>query len=194
MKRIINIQENKEVIETALRGTGRHNINNLLEYMDNAGFYTAPASTKYHGAVEGGLADHSINVWRIATQTAQAITGVDMETIENSIVITSLLHDLGKVGQFGKPLYVDNVLKKGISEAQPYKTNPDLRTLPHEVVSIVEIQKYIKLTEEEQQAICFHNGMYCDFRNDIKGHETPLYLILHFADMWASRVLEVEEE
>jgi hypothetical protein len=75
--------------------------------------------------------------------------------MHDSIVITSILHDLGKVGQFGKPLYVDNVLKKGINEAQPYKTNPDLRTLPHEVVSIVEIQKYIKLTEEEQQAICF---------------------------------------
>ena len=112
MKKIINIQENKEVIETALRGTGRDGIENLLDYMDKAGFYTAPASTKYHGAVEGGLADHSINVWKIATLTAFALKGAYMETIENSIIITSILHDLGKVGQFGKPLYIDNVLKR----------------------------------------------------------------------------------
>lgn len=190
MKKIINIQENKEVIETALRGTGRDGIENLLDYMDKAGFYTAPASTKYHGAVEGGLAAHSINVWRIATQITQTIMS-DAE-FENSIIITSILHDLGKVGQFGKPLYVDNVLKKGISEAQPYKTNPDLRTLPHEIVSCIEIERFIQLTPEEQQAIAWHNGLYGAFKYEIAGKETPLYMILHFADMWASRVLEVD--
>ena len=192
MKKIINIQENKEVIETALRGTGRDGIENLLDYMDKAGFYTAPASTKYHGAVEGGLADHSINVLKIATLTAFALKGAYMETIENSIIRTSILHDLGKVGQFGKPLYVDNVLKKGISEAQPYKTNPDLHTLPHEVVSCIEVERFIELTPEEQQAIAWHNGLYGAFKYEIQGKETPLYLILHFADMWASRVIEVD--
>lgn len=192
MKKIIDIHQNKILIEEALKATGRHNINNLLEYMDKAGFYTAPASTKYHGAVEGGLAEHSINVWRIAIQTAQGIMGVDINTLHDSIVITSILHDLGKVGQFGKPLYVDNVLKKGISEAQPYKTNPDLRTLPHEVVSCIDIQRFIQLTPEEQQAIAWHNGLYGAFKYEIQGKETPLYMILHFADMWASRVLEVD--
>lgn len=192
MKKIIDIRQNKILIEEALKATGRHNINNLLDYMDKAGFYTAPASTKYHGAIEGGLADHSINVWRIAIQTAQGIMGVDINAMHDSIVITSILHDLGKVGQFGKPLYVDNVLKKGISEAQPYKTNPDLRTLPHEIVSCIEIERFIELTPEEQQAIAWHNGLYGAFKYEIAGKETPLYMILHFADMWASRVLEVD--
>ena len=95
------------------------------------------------------------------------------------------------MGQFGQPLYVDNILKKGRSEAQPFKINPDLLTLDHEIVSVIEIQKYIDLTPDEQYAIAFHNGLYSDIgRYSLKGNETPLQMIIHFADMWASRVLE----
>ena len=99
------------------------------------------------------------------------------------------MHDLGKAGQFDKPLYVDNVLKKGRSEAQPFKINDDLMTLDHEIVSVIEASKYIELTEEEQRAIAWHNGLYGTFKYQIAGKETPLYMIIHFADMWASRVI-----
>ena len=35
---------------------------NIVERLKSDGFFTAPASTKYHGAYEGGLFEHSLNV------------------------------------------------------------------------------------------------------------------------------------
>ena len=181
----------KETIEAMLRDTKRDGIDELIEHMNKIGFFEAPASTKYHGAYNGALAEHSLNVAQCAYDIASALDYDYAEEYYNSINICALLHDLGKAGQFGKPLYIDNVLKSGkLSEAQPYKHNPDLMDLPHEVTSVIEIQKYIYLTEEEQRAIAWHNGLYGAFRYDIQGKETPLYMIIHFADMWASRVLE----
>jgi hypothetical protein len=55
-------------------------------------------------------------------------------------------------------------------------------------------ERYIRLSEEEERAILWHNGLYGQFRNDITGKETELYMIIHFADMWASRITEKEEE
>lgn len=185
----------KKEIETLLRATKREGIDDLLKYMDNAGFYKAPASTKYHGAAEGALAVHSLNVCNAAIDLANAWLGENItDEFINSIVISALLHDLGKAGQFNKPLYVENILKKGRSEAQPYKTNEDLLTLDHEIVSVIEASKYIQLTEDEQFAIAFHNGLYTSIgRYGLQGKETPLQMIIHFSDLWASRVLESKE-
>ena len=181
----------KEKIEQALRETNREGIEGLLEYMEKSGFYKAPASTKYHGAAEGALAVHSLNVLNVALDLAGAWCGENwIENNRASITIAALLHDLGKSGQFNKPLYVENILKKGRSEAQPFKTNDELMTLPHEIVSVIEASKYIELTEEEQRAIAWHNGLYGVFKYEIQGKETPLYMLIHFADMWASRVIE----
>lgn len=184
----------KDIVEQLLRNTKREGIEDLLSYMDKAGFYNAPASTKFHGACEGALAIHSLNVYYTALEIATALCGERwVLDNESSLIICSLLHDLGKAGQFNKPLYVENMLKKGRSEAQPYKTNEDLMTLDHEVVSVIEASKYIELTEDEQRAIAWHNGLYGLFKYEIPGKETPLYMIIHFADLWASRVLEKKE-
>lgn len=182
----------KEYITKMLMNTKRKGMDKLINYMDEAGFFSCPASTSYHGAKEGGLAEHSLNVLNTAWQMAYALLGEDgLKEYSDSITICALLHDLGKVGQFGKPYYIDNVLKSGKkSESKPYTTNSDLMTLPHEITSVIEISKYIELTEEEQRAIAWHNGLYGAFKYDIQGKETPLYMIIHFADMWASRVVE----
>jgi 23S rRNA maturation-related 3'-5' exoribonuclease YhaM len=183
----------KELIEEALRSTERPGIEDLLEYMEDAGFYTAPASSQYHGAYEGALAQHSFNVMVNAVAIANCF-GYEDKDFLNSVKICALLHDLGKVGQYGKPLYVENILKKGRSEAKPFKHNDDLMTLDHEIVSVIEASKYIRLTEDEQRAIAWHNGLYGIFKYEIQGKETPLYMIIHFADMWASRVTERVKE
>lgn len=183
----------KTEIEHLLRQTKRDGIEDLLAYMDKAGFYTSPASTKYHGAADGALAVHSLNVFNAAMDIATALCGENwVDNNANSIVISALLHDLGKAGQYNKPLYVENILKTGRSAAQPYKTNDELMTLDHEIVSVIEASRYIELTEDEQRAIAWHNGLYGLFKYEIQGKETPLYMIIHFADMWASRVLETK--
>ena len=186
----------KEKIEELLRSTKRDGIEDLIAYLDAIGFYDAPASTQFHGAYQGALAEHSLNVYKAAMELFDGWVQFrdEIKCDENlplSIILCALLHDVGKCGQFGKPLYTPNKLKSGkISDAKPFERNKDLKTLPHEIVSCIEITKFIDLTEDEQQAIAWHNGLYGAFKYDIQGNETPLYMIIHFADMWASRVME----
>ena len=117
--------------------------------------------------------------------------GKEYNKIQNSVVIAAALHDLGKCGQFGKPNYVPNVLKSGkASDSKPFKTNPDLLYVDHEIRSVAIAQMFIDLTEEEQFAILYHNGLYGPLKYSLQGKETPLYMIIHWADMWASRVVE----
>lgn len=193
----------KEKIEELLRSTKRAGIEELINHMKENGFFTAPCSTRFHLAEEGGLAKHSFNVCENALKIAYGL-GYPISSFRNSIVIVSLLHDLGKMGQFGKANYVPNMLKGRAtkanpdpapkqSEAQPYKSNPDLMYVDHEVRSVAITSKFIDLTEEEQQAILWHNGLYGPFKYEIQGNETLLYMILYFADLWSSRVTEEEE-
>lgn len=181
-----------DVIRDRLLSTKRDGIEELLDYMDEIGFLTSPASTQFHGAYEGALAEHSVNVLECAEKIGVALLGgAEYNKIQDRVIICAILHDLGKCGQFGKPLYVPNILKSGKpSETKPFETNKDLMTLPHEVVSVVEATKFIDLTEEEQRAIAWHNGLYGCFKYDIQGKETILYMIIHWADMWASRIVE----
>ena len=99
------------------------------------------------------------------------------------------------MGDHGKANYEPNVLKSGtVSAAKPYITNKSLIYLPHEIRSAMIAERYIELSEDEEAAILWHNGLYGQFKYDIPGKETPLYMILHWADMWASRVVEDEKE
>lgn len=187
--------EAKETIIKLLKSTNRPGMDKLIEAMEEGGFFTAPCSGGNHLAEEGGLAKHSLNVLNAATDMSLGLSQGELmpKELKDSLTIVCLLHDLGKMGQYGKENYVENTLKSGKQSAsKPYKTNPDLLYVDHEVRSIVIAQQYIDLTEEEQQAILWHNGLYGNFRYQIQGKETALYLILHFADMWASRVLEGE--
>lgn len=191
-----------KIVKTLLLNTKRKGMENLVEYMDEYGFFNAPCSTQHHLSKKGGLAEHSLNVYEVAMDLSNVLC--DMEPKE-SIVIVSLLHDIGKMGQFDKPNYVPNMLRGRAtkanpnpepyqSEAKPYISNPELMYVDHEVRALAIISKFIDLTEEEQQAILWHNGLYGPFKYEISGKETPLYMILHFADMWASRVVEAEED
>lgn len=194
--------EEKNKIAGLLLSTKRQGMEELLEDMEQGGFFDAPCSGGNHLAVEGGLAEHSLNVYE--QMKALAATLYRDKLADEEIIIVSILHDLGKMGQFGKPNYTENMIKDGRptkaepeqkykrSESKPYVSNPDLLNVPHEIRSIVIASKHIELTEEEQFAILYHNGMYGDLKYQLSGKETPLYLLLHFADMWCSRVTETE--
>lgn len=192
----------KNKIKELLLATKREGMENLIAYMEEYGFFKAPCSTQHHLSKEGGLAEHSLNVLEVAFDLSNALCDI---VPKESVIIVSLLHDIGKMGQFNKPNYVPNMLKGRAtkanpnpepyqSETKPYISNPELMYMDHEVRALSIISKFIDLTEEEQQAILWHNGLYGPFKYEIQGKETPLYMILHWADMWASRVVEVEEE
>ena len=182
----------KDTIINLLKETSRTGVIDLIDYMEEAGFFTSPCSTDKHLSREGGLAEHSLNVVYKMMELDKAFKS---DLPWDSIILTGLLHDLGKMGDFGKPNYVENLLKSGkVSDAKPYKTNPDLLYVPHEIRSVAIAERHIMLTEQEEFAILYHNGMYGDLRYAFSGKETPLSLVLHFADMWSSRVTEIEKE
>lgn len=183
----------KEIIETSLKKTERDGIDDLLDFMEDAGFYTAPCSGGNHLCKEGGLAEHSCNVMFTAEKLSVSLLGGKNITpeIRNSIVIASLLHDLGKIGDYDKPLYIDNILKSGKpSAAKPYKRNKDLTNVPHAIRSIKLATLFIDLTEDEEWAILTHDGLYDFMKYEIQGHETWLSMLIHWADLWSSKVIE----
>lgn len=182
----------KRRIISLLKSIKREGMDDLIDYMERSGFFTAPCSTQFHLAQQGGLAQHSLNVYDKAHELALAWKVPLKDVRIDSVVICSLLHDLGKCGQFGKQEYVPNILKDGTqSKAKPWERNKELLNVDHEVRSVAIISQYIELYEEEQFAILYHNGLYGNFKYNIQGNETPLYMLIHFADMWCSRVVEV---
>lgn len=182
-----------EIIKTSLLKTKRAGVEDLIGFMEQIGFFTAPCSGGNHLCKEGGLAEHSCNVMFTAEKMSVSLIGGKRITpeIRNSIVIAALLHDLGKCGDYGKQLYVANILKSGKqSEAKPFKRNPDLTNVPHAIRSIKLATLFINLTEDEEWAILTHDGLYDFMKYDIKGHETWLSMLIHWADMWSSHVIE----
>jgi len=181
----------KQQIIELLVSTQRPGIGNLINHMEEIGFFTAPCSTQYHLCKEGGLAEHSLNVYNTMVRFYNGQS--DFTTEQGTVAIVALLHDLGKAGQYGKPNYVPNYLKGGkISEAKPFETNKDLLAVPHEIRSIHIASQFIELTEQESFAILMHNALYGDLKYAYSGKETPLSMLLHFADLWCAKVAEVD--
>ncbi len=198
------MQENKQEIIQLLKSTGRDRIDILIEELEDDGFFQAPASGGYHSNQLGGLAQHTLNVVDNAEKIAVGLLGTaGYNLIKNSVIIAAVLHDLGKVGDYGKHFYVPNMVQDGRptkadpiqkykqSEKKPWKRNSDLTNIPHGIRSAIIANRWFELTEDEEYAICFHDGMYePSNRAVIPGHETQLLMIIHWADMWASHVQE----
>ena len=163
-KLVVKIKKRKEEVEK------------FLDYLkNNTDFFTAPASSKYHSAYEGGLLHHSILVTKKMLDLNEALNaGLD----EESIVIAGLFHDVGKIG-----FYKWN----GFS----YERVGSKTGAPHEILSLVYTSKFLDLTPDESHAILYHNGLYTPLGQELRGKERPLTLILHFADMWCSRFVEI---
>lgn len=185
-----------DIIRTTLMKTNREGMAALLDHMADIGFLTAPCSGGNHLAKEGGLAEHSVNVMRYAEKIGVALYGgAEYNKIQDSVVIAALLHDLGKCGDYGKQMFVPNILKSGKqSDAKPFKRNGELTAVPHAVRSIKIATLFIDLTEDEEWAILCHDGLYDFMKYEMQGHETPLQMIIHWADMWASHVIECGED
>lgn len=184
--------DNKKYVVDHLLSTKREGMEDLIAYMEEIGFFKAPCSGGNHLACQFGLVHHSRNVMMAAENIGYALLGkVKYAEIRDSVIIAAALHDLGKCGDYGKQMYVPNILKSGkASEAKSFKRNPALLPLDHATRSIKLATLFIDLTEDEEFAIRYHDGLYESANYAVKGNETPLYLILHYADLWSSRVTE----
>jgi hypothetical protein len=165
-------------------------MNNLIKWMDDNGFFEGPCSSGNHLCVMGGLAKHSLNVFMAANDLAMAWDAYK-KVSRKDVALAALLHDLGKAGDHGLAGYVPNYLKNGsMSKAKPYERNKELRPIPHEQRSLIIAERFIELSQDVEWAIAAHAGLYGEYKYIIQGNETPLYLVLSSADMWASRVVE----
>ena len=100
------MKERKERFIELLRSTGRQGIEEVINYLEKSGFYTAPASTKHHLSFEGGLMEHSINVYDMVMALRGPIVVMKPEMEEKlpeeSIIIAALLHDVCKANIYKK--------------------------------------------------------------------------------------------
>ena len=171
----------------------KEQFHNLINFMEKeTAWLTAPASTKYHLCEEGGLLEHSVNVAETMLKIKAAIVP---HITDESCVIVSLLHDLGKAGMPGNPQYLVNEPTERQKQfsypaSTPYSFNTDLIYLSVPVRSIYLALQLISLTEEEVQAIVYHDGQYVEDNRSSAMHEEPLTLLLQYADSWSGFVDE----
>lgn len=200
----MKIMENKEKICELLLSTKREGIDKLIEVMKTGGFFDAPCSGAYHLSKNGGLAEHSLNVYTVMKELTESLC-VGSEITDDEIIIVSILHDLGKMGDHGKPNYVPNMIRSKTknketgeydlvqSEAKPYETNKELTYEEHEIRSLLIAERYIELSEDEETAILHHNGLYGKLDSSFGNAnfcKTKLAFLLHTADMYCSRFIE----
>lgn len=166
----------------------------------------APASSKasFHNSFSGGYVDHVNRVVEAAIKvtTLWSEMGATINFSMEELVFSAINHDLGKLGMFGKPRYIPNDSEWHIkNQGVNYKPNAELPFLPVQDNSLFILQNEgIQLTVNEYIAIKIHDGLYDEGNKPflISGQNesklrTSLPLILHQADMIASRV-EWEKE
>lgn len=177
----------KEKFIDLLKEVKRPGINALLSYLENnTDFFEAPASTNFHLSKKGGLLEHSLNVY-------ENLFNNDSTYDEETIKIVALLHDICKANFY--EYYEKNVKNdKGLWIKEPaYRINDQL-PLGHGEKSVIIIQKFISLSEEEVMAIRWHMGGYEPKENysylAAAFNKYPLAVKLHIADLEATYLNE----
>lgn len=193
--------ENKQQIISILTSTNRPGIENLITYLEQTDFFTAPASTKFHGSYDGGLAEHSLHVWYILTEKNKYYS---LELSPDTIALTALLHDLCKINFYIKD--TKNVLKGKKDNGYGKMVNDwqeelvwvckDQFPIGHGEKSVITALKFIQLTDLEIAMIRWHMGgyepkeSYRDMTNAVDMYK-PI-VALQTSDMEASHLIPME--
>ncbi len=192
-----DIEKNKEeFIEIFRANITREGSDKLLDYLINkCDFFISPASTRFHGSYDGGLAQHSLNVYHCLKDYLSRPRVKElykMSYSEETIAISALLHDLCKTDTYKRDFR--NVKNEaGVWERVPtYRTEDEL-PYGHGEKSVYMISGFMRLTREEAMAIRWHMGFSGPEDNNLVGRaleKYPLAFALATADMEASYFLE----
>lgn len=164
----------------------------LMEWLLSTDFFTAPASTRYHGAYEGGLAIHSLNVY---SQLKRLCEFYDCEASRESVAIVALFHDLCKIGTYKTEM---RWRKNNLNQWEQYPVfvrKEDFAFGGHGSKSVYLVQHFMKLEPEEAAAINCHMGQWeaTQYGNPSEVYErNKLAWLLHVADEAASYLTEQE--
>lgn len=174
----------------------RSGADELKNYLLRSDFFQAPASTRYHCAFEGGLCEHSVNVYKRLLAIVQNEYGDGWEKVysHETVAVCGLLHDLCKI-DFYKQDY-RNVKENGEWIKKPYFMREESLPFGHGEKSVYIANSFIRLTREEAMAINWHMG---GFDSRVKGgdgsisdayYKFSLAVFLHVADLEATYIDE----
>ena len=189
-------KKNKAEIVGLLRSTKREGVEGLVDWMEQSDYFTAPASTRldFHGCYKGGLAQHSLNVYK-SFKVKTEMYGLNVS--DEEMVIAALCHDFCKVD-----IYIPNMVQakgKGVkkgkmvqSETKPYVIQEDF-PYGHGEKSVRMAEKHIELTDKEALLMRWHMGPYDEgwerYGEKVK-KACPEITAFHNADNEASKYLD----
>lgn len=178
----------REAFKEAFSVIKRDGADALMRWLESTDFFTAPASTRYHGSHEGGLVEHSLNV---TERLAKLALAEGLAVTPETVAICGLLHDVCKAN-FYKVEMRNTKDENGNWVKVPYYTVDDQLPYGHGEKSVYIVSGFMKLSREEAFAIRWHMG---GFDDAVKGgsraageafSKFPLALLLHLADMEAT--------
>lgn len=181
----------EEFIRIFLENVTRPGAQQLLDWLSTTDFYTAPASTRFHGACACGLVMHSLNVYHVLKDRFFT----EEDNLE-SFTIVALLHDLCKT----------NFYKSGFRNVKNDETNQwekvpsfsvaDQFPFGHGEKSVYLIERFLRLKPTEAISIRWHMGGFDDavrggsFAISEAYDQYPLAVKLHIADLEATYLVE----
>ena len=157
----------------------------LLHWLEGSDFFIAPASTRFHGNHEGGLVEHSLNVYKCLLEELETVE-LKIQYTRETVAIVGLLHDICKTNFYKKGFR--NVKENGTWVQKEIYEIEDKFSLGHAEKSVIMLQNFIKLDANEIYAIRAHMGAFDtafkggdQFINNIF-NKCPLALLLHLSD------------
>jgi len=162
----------------------RVEVDGLINYLSEYGFFTAPASSKFHLNYGGGFLDHSLNV----VETLLELTSLPRFDLypKESCVIVGLFHDVYKVTDgFKRKHYEPKFNKDGKLSKIPYKKNKGSLSKGEAYQSALIISQFVPLYEDEIQAIMVHDGLFTNEAQSIGLDWCPLAWMLHYSDFFS---------
>lgn len=189
----IDLERNKQrFLELFRANVHREGSEDFLAWLEKSDFFEAPASTKFHSNVTGGLCFHTLNVFDRFTRNLAMQYGENwQDTVSlESATIMSLLHDVCKVDCYKMELR--NVKVDGEWVKQPYYAYDEALPYGHGEKSVYIISSFFKLSREEAMAINWHMG---GFDQRVLGgsyalsnayYQYPVAVLLHVSDVEAT--------
>lgn len=192
------IENNKQQIIDIYRNcVKREGSDKLLDYLINkSDFFTAPASTRFHGAYDGGLAQHSLNVYncfKAYLERERVRELYKLNASDETIAVCALLHDICKVNVYTRGTRNVKNEETGQWEKVPTFFFDDGLPYGHGEKSVYMITGFMRLTREEAFAIRYHMGFSGEENANNVGKAFgmfPLAFALSTADMEATYFLD----
>ncbi len=189
----------QEFLEIYYDNIEREGSEELLNFLEKSDFFTAPASGRRHSNFEGGLAFHSVNVYKRFLKLLQMEYGEAWtEKISpESVAIIALLHDICKVNTY--TIDMRNVKVDGQWVQKPYYKYADSLPYGHGEKSVYMLSGFLKLTREEALCINWHMGCF-DPRTTNSSilsevfYKYPTVFLFHLADYMATYLDEKVDE